>query len=172
MASEGYYGAAVCRRGHKITALIELAQGSTEPIPERCSQCGAKVLTACPSCSGRIKGYPRTSMVIGGPEWKAADFCDRYGSPFPWAGRESIALHVENLLDEEPDLLEGDRRVLEERLVSLRESPNDSGAQKRQLDALKLLQKLAPKAWELAAPVLQVVLTAEMKRAAGLPPSP
>ena len=33
-------------------------------------------------------------------------------------------------------------------------------------------QKLVPKAWELAAPLLQVVLTAEMKRAAGLPPTP
>jgi hypothetical protein len=172
MASEGYHGAAVCRRGHKITALIEPAQGRSEPIPERCSQCGAKVLTACPSCSGRIKGYPRGSMVIGGPEWQAADFCDRCGSPFPWASRESIALHIENLLDEQPDLADGDRRVLEEQLKALRDAPSDAATEKRQLAALKALQKLAPKAWELAAPVLQAFLSAEMKRAAGLPPTP
>ena len=172
MASEGYYGAAVCRRGHKITALIEPAQGRAEPIPERCSECGAKVLTSCPHCNARLKGYPIGGPVVIGATWERSDFCDACGFPFPWASREAIAYHIENLLDEQPDLSDGDRRILEEQLKALREPPSDAASEKRQLAALKALQKLAPKAWELAAPVLQAFLSAEMKRAAGLPPTP
>ena len=84
MAIEGYYSAAICRRGHKISAIIEPAQTRSEPIPEGCSECGAKVFTACPQCEFRLKGLERGGYpMIGGPEWKAADFCDRCRKPLP-----------------------------------------------------------------------------------------
>jgi hypothetical protein len=165
-----HYEAAVCRRGHKIDAMIERNKSRPEPLPERCEDCGAKVLLACPNpdCAARLHGY-----IVGsfpGPDpWKPADFCYRCGQPYPWASRDAIAYHIENMLDEEPDLSEGDRRALTEQLAALRESPTDPGAERRQVAAIRLMQKVAPKVWEVAAPVLQVVLTSEVKRQLGLP---
>jgi hypothetical protein len=82
-----------------------------------------------------------------------------------------MAMHVENLLDEQPDLPEGDRRALEEQLASLSDPPGgDPGTEKRQIAALQRLKAIAPKAWELALPIIQTILTAEGKRQMGLPP--
>ena len=92
-------------------------------------------------------------------EWQPAD-CYHY-----------CAYHLENLLDED-DLPEGDRRALVAQLASLRvPAAGDPAAEKRQVAALRLLQSVAPKAWALTAPIVQVILTAEMRRQLGLPPA-
>jgi hypothetical protein len=110
MSSEGYYQAAICRRGHVITALFEPAVGRAEPIPERCATCGAKVLLKCPQCQHRLKGRSRSGYaLIGRSSWEPDEFCERCAHPFPWAKRESIALQIENMLDDEPGLDEGNR---------------------------------------------------------------
>jgi hypothetical protein len=99
------------------------------------------------------------------------EFCWHCGSPYPWASQESIALHIENLLDEQPDLSEGDRRVLEAQLTELRTQPTSKDLEQRQIRALKKLQELAPKAWQLALPLIQSIATAEIKKQLGLPPT-
>jgi hypothetical protein len=110
-------------------------------------------------------GYP--SLTPFAPK----DFCTNCATPLPWASREAVALHIENLLDGQPDLAEGDRRDLEERLTSLRETPaGNPGTEKRQIAALERLKAIAPKAWELAMPIVQAILTAEGKQKLGLPP--
>lgn len=162
-----HYYAAVCRRGHVIDPMIEPARGQSEPIPDRCGECGAKVLIACPTCQTRIQGLIRGVVVTG---WKPKDFCHQCGQPYPWASCEAIAYHIENLLDEDPSLSEGDKRALREQLAALRESPADPASDRRQVAAMRFLQRTAPKVWDLAMPVLQVILTAEAKRQLGLPP--
>jgi hypothetical protein len=165
----GYYQAAVCRRGHVIDSMMEPAMTRSDPLPVKCDTCGAKVLTECPNCTARIQGNSRSAA--GMFVWEPAAFCHHCGHPYPWASHEAMAYHIENLLDED-DLAEGDRRALVQQLVSLRQSAaGDPVAEKRQVAALRMLQTVAPKAWALAAPVLQVILTAEMRRALNLPPA-
>src|SRR6266851_10019123 len=101
--SSGYYTAAVCRRGHVESSIVELQ----ESIATRCQRCGAQVLTNCPQCKAPIRGNP---VGIAMP-FEPNDFCTVCGGPFPWASQESIAFHIENTLEEQPDLTEGDRRA-------------------------------------------------------------
>lgn len=103
--------------------------------------------------------------------WKPDEFCWQCGLPYPWASREAIANHIENLLDEQPGLAEGDRRDLLERLAALREAPTGADVERRQVGALSALKRLAPKAWELAQPLISTIATAEIKRQMGLPPT-
>jgi hypothetical protein len=167
-----HYEAAICRRGHKIDAMIEPRKTRLEPVPERCEECGAKVLLACPNtnCGARLHGYIIGSFP-GRDPWKPADFCYNCGQPYPWASRESIAYHIENMLEEDASLSEGDRRALREQLDSLRESPADPAAERRQVAALNFMRKAAPTVWHAAVPVLQAITTAEMRRQLGLPPA-
>jgi hypothetical protein len=101
--------------------------------------------------------------------WNPDEFCWQCGRPYPWASQTAIANHLENLLGEQPDLPEGDRRALEEQLKSLREPPTTPEIERRQIHALEALKRLAPKAWELAQPLIMTVATAEIKRQLGLP---
>ncbi len=75
------------------------------------------------------------------------------------------------MLEEDPGLSEADRRALKEQLSALSESPADPAAARRQIAAIRLMQKMAPKVWALAALVVQVILTAEARRQLGLPPA-
>jgi hypothetical protein len=104
------------------------------------------------------------------PYYTIPNFCRWCAAPFPWASRNSIVQHLENQLDQEPNLAEGDRRKILDGLAALRESPSLEGAEQRQATALKLLKKLAPKAWDLAVPVAQSLSTAWMRQQLGLPP--
>jgi hypothetical protein len=75
------------------------------------------------------------------------------------------------LLAGDESLTEGDRRTLLEQLASLHKTPSTGKAVERdQIAALKALQSLAPKIWDLAAPVVAAIATTEMKRQLGLPP--
>ncbi len=168
MTDEGHYQAAVCMRGHVIDPMIEPRMTQSEPLPLHCGKCGKKVLTECTHCTTRIQGMARGVIAV---PWHPADFCRHCARPYPWASQEAMAYHVENLLDED-NLPDGDRRALEAQLVSLRTpAAGDPAVEKRQVAALRLLKTAAPKAWELAGPVLQVILTAEMRRQLGLPPA-
>ncbi len=52
--------AAICRRGHTITQDLT----ARADLAERCPDCGAPVLTECPSCGHRIRGYHHVPGVI------------------------------------------------------------------------------------------------------------
>ena len=95
-------------------------------------------------------------------------FCVECGTPFPWASRDAIVYHIENQLEEQDDLTEGDRRSLLGQLRAL--AGADAADQPKQVSALQLLRKLAPKAWDAALPAIQALLTAEMRIKLGLPP--
>ena len=110
----------MCSRGHTIDSLIEPNMGRAEPIPERCGKCGAVALIDCPNCSERLQGISRGVVAW---DFTPAEFCRKCGHPLPWASRDSLALHIENMLDEQGDLDPGERRRLEEELASLRDEP-------------------------------------------------
>jgi len=89
--------------------------------------------------------------------------------PYPWASQGAIANHIENILDEHTDLPEGDRRALREQLKALREPATSADIERRQLRALEALKRLAPKAWEVAQPLITAIATTEIKRQLGIP---
>jgi hypothetical protein len=69
-------------------------------------------------------------------------------------------------------LAEGDRRKLLDEIAVLRESPAGAGVEKRQAAALTVVKKMAPKAWEVGAPIIQNLLTTAIRQHMGLPPAP
>lgn len=47
-----YQLAAICQRGHVLTADAEL-----HPAAKFCAECGAPVLTVCAECGAQIRGH-------------------------------------------------------------------------------------------------------------------
>jgi hypothetical protein len=82
MSSGDYMAAAVCRDGHPISDDV-----TSHPPSERCDQCGADVLTACPNCGQSIRGYYRIPGASYAAAYMAPESCHNCGSPYPWAER-------------------------------------------------------------------------------------
>lgn len=167
---------AVCMRGHVIEDLLGLEE-ATQVMPN-CRRCGAPVLTECSDCSARILGHRPI-------EWMATDdrrsrwdnwqwikrvflgrhrpdpFCWNCGKPYPWATREQRIGHLYNLIDFQDDLDEADRLTITEQVAVL-SKPEASDEQR--IKAGNVIKRLAPKMWEAALPILQTVLSAEIRR--------
>lgn len=143
-----------------------LERSGTDP---KCATCGAIVLTACPACSKPIRGYEKGSMTVR--EYKPPEFCTACAAPFPWASRQAIVWHIENQLEEEVGLSEGDRRVLLERLEQLKVEPTSEAAETRQAEALHYLREKAPRAFQAALPSVLNIATTAIKVHLGLPTS-
>src|ERR1700721_65358 len=106
---DGYYSAAVCRRGHVAESLLGAQTYAWEtpaaPPPAKCSTCGANVLVECPNCGYRLRGDSRGGL---GSVFVPNDFCDKCGAPMPWASRAARLWELENLLGDE-DISEADQ---------------------------------------------------------------
>jgi len=146
-----YYSAAVCRRGHDATSIVELAE---EPLPKRCVECGAEVLTACQECGFRIRGG---AAGWGGP-YEPPDFCDNCGSPHPWLSRQGRIYLVQNILDE-ADVNEADRLRAREQLEALTDP--DLG-EEEQAQRWARFKRAAPTVWaaEQAQKIIGTVVEA------------
>lgn len=147
------FTAAVCRRGHATSWAVER---DASPAPDHCPECGARVLTDCPACGERIQG----SLTRVAAPYAPPVFC-ACGSPFPWASEQAVIYHLENQLEEEPDLAESDRRELEAHLRIL--SNHDESAKKR-ATAYAFIEKTVPKVWAVAEPALRIFLTSEVQQ--------
>ena len=133
--------------------------------PPACKECGAKVLILCPQCQSQIPGPPTGVMSWA---YQPAAFCPFCAHPYPWASREAIVHHIENQLEEETDLPEGERRKLTAELNSLRVDPSDPNSEKKQVAALQFLKRAAPRAWNAAQPAIMSLATAYAKKELGL----
>lgn len=154
-----YMNAAVCRRGHSNSSDLRLK----EPAP-RCAECGAKVLTQCESCSGRIRGRCQSPGVIATKPYSPPDFCDLCGSPHPWASRQARIYELENILDEQ-DLDPADRLFIHEQLDVLRQ-PDVSEEEQRERWAR--IKKIAPGFVEAGGRIIESVVSATIKAQLGL----
>jgi hypothetical protein len=153
----------VCRRGHVATRIV------SEKPSDRCSHCGAPVLTACPQCGNRIRGVYITPGVINlGQTYTPPDFCDRCGSALPWAGRQARVYELQNLLDEE-QLDSATELTVREQLEALTDPELDEAEQAKRWRRIK---SAAPGFLEKAAtqPIVMSLATAWIKKEAGLPP--
>jgi hypothetical protein len=151
-----YHTAAVCRRGHVESEVVEYA-GAGE-IPNRCARCGAEVLTACPSCETRIRGAQ--GGVYGA--YSPPDFCDNCAAPFPWVSRQGRIYELMNLLDEE-DLDPATELEVREQLEALTNPDIDEVEAERRW---KRVREKAPAFWAKsgAQRILETVVTAAIKR--------
>ena len=154
---------ALCRRGH-VVAFAE--SGLFLDLPKFCDRCGATVYRSCPECCAAFPSGVLTFTQVEYPR----SFCGRCGLPFPWATREDIVSHIENVLAEDRDLAEGDRRLLADQLDAVRQPPVDESTESRQARALDRLRSSTPRVWETVLPTLTTILTTELKRQLGLPP--
>jgi hypothetical protein len=141
-----YYSAAVCKRGHAETTSIEYLD---EPPPERCSACGAEVLTACESCGKRIRGNAPGDWTTYTPP----DFCDACAAPHPWLSRQGRIYLLHNLLDDE-DLEPAKKLKAREQLDALINPDLDD---EEQAQRWARFRKAAPSLW--AADKAQAIIT-------------
>lgn len=161
------YSAAVCKRGHYREKLLDSygpgAIVTSSPESESfCSKCGAPVIAACPKCNTRILGASQYGAIPEEPE----KFCFNCGAPYPWADRGALIMQLRNLLEFEPGLDDATRLEVAEQIAVLSQ-PNEDG--KKRLRAGKALRELAPKGWQAAQPVLQTLVSAELRKQLGLP---
>jgi hypothetical protein len=130
-----------------------------------CSKCGAPVITECPTCSERLLGAHVGVMSAG---QKPEKFCFSCGAPYPWADRDALIMQLRNVLEFEPGLDDATRLEVGEQIAVLSGTDEDS---KRRVKAGESLRKLAPKGWAAAQPILQTLVSAELKKQLGLPPA-
>ncbi len=156
--------AAVCMRGHVVTSIIF----PDYLVPNHCRRCGAPVLTKCFSCPAPILGTPNTSSLFRKYKYQPDPFCWSCGRPYPWATRQQRLGHLYNLIDFQDDLDEADRLTIMEQVAVL-SKPEDEVSDEQRVQAGSVIKRLAPKMWEAALPILQTVLSAELRKQLGLP---
>jgi len=85
--------------------------------------------------------------------------------PAPWLSRDDLMDWIRNNLKASPDLNTGDRHRLLVMLDMLKAlDPDDTKA----VEAWRDIQRLAPKVWERAKPVLDRLIGEAVKRLLGL----
>jgi hypothetical protein len=100
-----YQLAAICQRGHVLTADAEL-----HPAAKFCADCGAPVITTCPGCGAEIRGHFVPPGITGvGGAFDPPGFCFACGQPFPWTTEK---LSAAKGLADELDLSADDRATL------------------------------------------------------------
>ena len=156
------YTAAICMKGHFVDVAVELNHGT---VAKFCTDCGAPVMFTCPNCSSRLLGVPPGYYS---PRMKPDSFCSECGMPYPWANREAIISHLKNLLLYNNSLDQAQQLEVIEKLAIL---ATPEKPERDRVDAGKKIKSLVPSAWAVAMPVLQSVLTAEIRVKLGLPPN-
>lgn len=101
-----YYTMQVCENGHVVEERLE------EQTCEMafCEECGAKNISACPTCGTSIKGEEIIGIATIGFEPEPPKYCYKCGDPFPWTRASLEALKELAELDDSLD--EGDVKDL------------------------------------------------------------
>jgi hypothetical protein len=125
------------------------------------------VLTHCPACNFRIRGYHYIPNVVHG-HYTKPDFCDNCGAAFPWVGRQARIYELQNRLDDE-NLDPATELVVREQLDALIDPDLDEADQVKRWQRIK---NAAPDFLLKAAtsPIVTTLVTAEAKKQLGLPP--
>ena len=100
--------AAICLRGHVVTADIETFAGA---VTKFCSKCGAEVVANCKECGAPIHGHFVPPGVPGvGGVLRTPAHCHECGKPYPWTAEKIEA--AKSLADELENLSVEDRAAL------------------------------------------------------------
>jgi hypothetical protein len=108
-----YMSAAICLHGHTAAESIEW---SPERVGQFCTECGERIITACPACDAAIRGHYNIPGVISLSGYSPPSFCHSCGQPFPWTTRR---LEAANELLSELSLSDIDRELVQKSLVEV-----------------------------------------------------
>jgi hypothetical protein len=155
---------AICPNGH--IAAFDDPDELYAPVAERatpaCPRCGRTILLTCPTCDVPIRArYSGPGGLV-----EPSDFCDQCGDPFPWVGRQGLIYELEKRLEED-ELDDPTRRAVHDELEGLRQARPGSEEEVARFQAIK---RLAPRAWDFAAPIIGGLISAEARMKLGLPP--
>ncbi len=125
---DSYYDTAqICLNGH---ATNSLAASNPQSNQNFCSQCGAKTITACPSCNTAIRGYYHVPGVIGIFGYNKPAYCFQCGCAFPWTVTSLDA--AAELVDDLDTLNADEKRQLKDSFPDLvRDTPKTPVAEGR-----------------------------------------
>ncbi|MGM9626932.1 MAG: DUF2321 domain-containing protein [Faecousia sp.] len=89
-----HYPAYICENGHEISSSSDIC------AEKFCSQCGAPIISKCPTCNSIIRGKPRSeyNYIFG---FHVPAYCCTCGNPFPWT---NAAIEAVKYMLEESDL--------------------------------------------------------------------
>jgi hypothetical protein len=105
---DGWDTAQICLNGHTVNTMFVNEPDHNSAF---CKGCGAKTITACPTCSAPIRGHYHIEMTPGRPPLGGPSaFCHGCGKSYPWtsariAAAKSMVDEVEGLDDAERILL-------------------------------------------------------------------
>lgn len=106
----GYQTAAICPEGHVATSDLEL---SPDLAGKYCKECGGAILTKCPSCGNRIRGFYHVPGVLTLAPYYPPNYCEDCGGAFPWV---TARLKVATELTDELAISEDERVKIKESL--------------------------------------------------------
>ncbi|UYZ36765.1 DUF2321 domain-containing protein [Clostridium beijerinckii] len=113
----GYYKTAqICENGHVITASHSF---SSDLHQDYCDKCGAKTITACPSCNANIHGKYEVEGVfdLSSTQLPTPSFCYNCGAAYPWT--KSALEATQELLALESNLSPDELTYLNENMASI-----------------------------------------------------
>lgn len=153
----GHYATAqVCLNGHAITGDISLSEG----LEKFCSTCGAKTITACPSCHAPIRGKYVEPSVFFLSSYTSPAYCHECGKPFPWT--ESALSAATELVEDMEELNGDDQEKFKKSIMDIAfESPRTSLAANR---IAKYLRRVTPATQEAFKTIMYGIATEAAKR--------
>jgi hypothetical protein len=102
-----YDTALICLNGHLINPAARLHPQHNRDF---CTQCGAKTIQRCPSCSADILGEYHYPNVVSLEPFPVPSYCHKCGARYPWMetkiqdARRRIK-ELKSLSDEDKDVL-------------------------------------------------------------------
>lgn len=151
-----YDGLQVCENGHVITNYATSQPTSTQ---NHCHECGAKTITACPTCNTPMRGYRHISGVFHVSDSPAPDYCMECGSPMPWQ-----AAKLENLAEvlSMSGISESDLAIVRSAIPDIaKETPKSESAT---MKVKVILKKLGSDAYGVALKVVTDVASEYSKK--------
>ena len=135
------------KEGRRIFICPATGHAVKDPVGPFCGDHGAKMFADCPVCGSE---WPLT----WDPRGKGTDFCAHCGNPAPWLSRKELIQWLKAGV-QATDLEPAKRRELQEALDRIAElAPDDS----KTAAGWDKLRAVAPRVWELAKPVMNVLI--------------
>ena len=102
-----YHIAQICLSGHMINNGWDEFPDSNKTY---CDKCGAKTITACPSCGHSIKGYQEIEGFVDFEPTPVPSYCDNCGKPYPWT--QTAIEAIESMIMEDLSITDDEKNKL------------------------------------------------------------
>jgi hypothetical protein len=146
------------RSFHQIDVMASRAARDRNQLPTFCPKCGAKNISNCLHCQRPIMHRYAGEIVA---------YCGGCGEPFPWT--EAALTAAKELTDELDELTSDEKTTLKASLAELTSDTARTPLAESRFK--KLMAKVGAPAATAIQNIMVNVLTAEVRKHLGLPPS-